>query len=154
MKFIKKIKKLCSQARIIKNIIKTSLHKTQKYINIPLTLYPRIFYLKLLFRASKGTLRRWALLHLQLLAPTNSHWACVVGYGRFSLWVIHKEGLCPSNGDINRLMVMMMNKYLYMFLCKYIHIIHRNTQTQYKKTCSCTPMFVDSVRGSNFRLLA
>jgi hypothetical protein len=22
------------------------------------------------------------------------------------LWVIHKEGLCPSSGDINRLMVM------------------------------------------------
>jgi hypothetical protein len=24
------------------------------------------------------------------------------------LWVIHKEGLCPSSGDINRLMMMMM----------------------------------------------
>jgi hypothetical protein len=32
----------------------------------------------------------------------------VVGYGPFSLWVIHKEGLCPSSGDINRLMMMMM----------------------------------------------
>jgi hypothetical protein len=30
----------------------------------------------------------------------------VVGYGPFSLWVIHKEGLCPSSGDINRLMMM------------------------------------------------
>jgi hypothetical protein len=39
---------------------------------------------------------------------TNPHWARVVGYGPFSLWVIHKEGLCPSSGDINRLMVMMM----------------------------------------------
>jgi hypothetical protein len=29
----------------------------------------------------------------------------VVGYGPFSLWVIHKEGLCPSSGDINRLMM-------------------------------------------------
>jgi hypothetical protein len=36
------------------------------------------------------------------------HWARVVGYGPFSLWVIHKEGLCPSSGDINRLMMMMM----------------------------------------------
>jgi hypothetical protein len=27
----------------------------------------------------------------------------VVGYGPFSLW--NKEGLCPSNGDINRLMM-------------------------------------------------
>jgi hypothetical protein len=33
----------------------------------------------------------------------------VVGYGPFSLWVIHKEGLCPSSGDINRLMMMMRN---------------------------------------------
>jgi hypothetical protein len=29
----------------------------------------------------------------------------VVGYGPFSLSVIHKEGLCPSSGDINRLMM-------------------------------------------------
>jgi hypothetical protein len=26
----------------------------------------------------------------------------VVGYGPFSLCVIHKEGLCPNSGDINR----------------------------------------------------
>jgi hypothetical protein len=25
----------------------------------------------------------------------------VLGYGPFSLKVIHKEGLCPSSGDIN-----------------------------------------------------
>jgi hypothetical protein len=31
-----------------------------------------------------------------------------VGYGPFSLWLIHKEGLYPSSGDINRLMMMMM----------------------------------------------
>jgi hypothetical protein len=31
--------------------------------------------------------------------------ARVVGYGPFSLWVLHKEGLCPSSGDINRLMM-------------------------------------------------
>jgi hypothetical protein len=31
----------------------------------------------------------------------------VVGYGPFSLWLIHKEGLCPSSGDINRLMMML-----------------------------------------------
>jgi hypothetical protein len=52
-------------------------------------------------------LSRWSRLHiLQSLAPTN--WARVVGYGPFSLWLIHKEGLCPSSGDINRLMMMMM----------------------------------------------
>jgi hypothetical protein len=41
------------------------------------------------------------------LAPTYSYWARVVG--PFSLWVIHKEGLCPSSGDINRMMMMIMN---------------------------------------------
>jgi hypothetical protein len=39
---------------------------------------------------------------------TNPHWAHVVSYGLFFLWVIHKEGLCPSGGAINRLMMMMM----------------------------------------------
>jgi hypothetical protein len=29
----------------------------------------------------------------------------VLSYGPFSLSVIHKEGLCPSSGDINRLML-------------------------------------------------
>jgi hypothetical protein len=34
------------------------------------------------------------------------------------------------------------NTYLFtFFFCKYIHIIHRNTQTQYKQPCSCTQMF-------------
>jgi hypothetical protein len=35
-------------------------------------------------------------------------WARVVGYGPFSLCVIHKEGLCPSSGDIKRLMMVVM----------------------------------------------
>jgi hypothetical protein len=30
-----------------------------------------------------------------------------VGYCPFSLCVMHKEGLCVSSGDINRLMMMM-----------------------------------------------
>jgi serine/threonine protein kinase len=38
----------------------------------------------------------------------NLHWARVVGCGPFSLCVIHKEGLCHSSVDINRLMMMMM----------------------------------------------
>jgi hypothetical protein len=47
-------------------------------------------------------LSRWSRLHLQSLAPTNTHWARVVGYGPFSLWVIHKEGLCcaPAVGTL------------------------------------------------------
>jgi hypothetical protein len=64
-----------------------------------------MYYLGLL-RASEGTLSRWSRLHLQSLAPTNQHWARVVGYGPFSLCVTHKEGLCSSSGDINRLMMM------------------------------------------------
>jgi hypothetical protein len=32
-------------------------------------------------------------------SPTNPHWARVVGYGPFSLCVLHKEGLCPSSGS-------------------------------------------------------
>jgi hypothetical protein len=39
--------------------------------------------------------------------PTIENWARVVGYGPFSLYEIHKEGLCPSSGDINWLMMMM-----------------------------------------------
>jgi hypothetical protein len=61
------------------------------------------YYLELL-RALEGTLSRWSGLHMQLLAPTNPHWA-LVGYGPFFLYVIYKEGLCPSSGDINRLMM-------------------------------------------------
>jgi hypothetical protein len=65
--------------------------------------WQKIYYLEIL-RASKGTLSRWSRLHLQSLAPTNPHWASVVGYGPFSLCVIHKKGQCPS---INELMMMM-----------------------------------------------
>jgi hypothetical protein len=70
-----------------------------------------MYYLERL-RASEGTLSRWSRLHLQSLAPTNPHWARVVGYGPFSLWVIHKEGLCPSSGDINRLMMILLDRRL------------------------------------------
>jgi hypothetical protein len=66
--------------------------------------WPNPYHLELL-RASEGTLSRWSRLHLQSLAPTNPHWARVVGYDPFSLWVIHKKGLCPSSGDINRMMM-------------------------------------------------
>jgi hypothetical protein len=63
---------------------------------------------KLLSRASEGTLSRWSRLHLQSLKHTNPHWARVVGYGLFSLCVIHEESQCHSSGDINRLMKMIM----------------------------------------------
>jgi hypothetical protein len=52
------------------------------------------------------------VLHLQFLVPTKPHETRVVGYDPFSLWVIHKEGLCPSSGHINRLMMMMMKTHI------------------------------------------
>jgi hypothetical protein len=55
--------------------------------------------------ALEGKLSHWSRLHLQLLAPTNPHWAREVSYGPFTLSVIHKEGLCPSSGNINRVMM-------------------------------------------------
>jgi hypothetical protein len=49
---------------------------------------------------------------LIMIMMMNPHWARVVGYGPFSLWVIHKEGLYPSSGELNRLMmIMIMNPY-------------------------------------------
>jgi hypothetical protein len=54
-------------------------------------------------------LSRWSRLYLQLLAPTNSHWVRVVGYGPYTLCVIHKEHMCPSSGGINKLIIMMMS---------------------------------------------
>jgi hypothetical protein len=45
------------------------------------------YYLELI-RASEGTLSRWSRLHLQSLAPTNTHWARMVSYVPFSLYVI------------------------------------------------------------------
>jgi hypothetical protein len=62
----------------------------------------------LLSRAPPCFGSRCSRLYLQSIAPTNPHWARVVGYGPFFLCVIHKKGLCPSIGDINGLMMMMM----------------------------------------------
>jgi hypothetical protein len=70
----------------------------------------KIYYLELL-RASEGTLSRWSRLHLQSLVSTNPHWTRVVGYGPFSLCVIHKEGLCLSSGGIKRLMMKLSTSF-------------------------------------------
>jgi hypothetical protein len=80
--------------------------RSQKLSNIGRTSdgWPNLEFL----RASKSMLSCWSRLYLQSLAPTNLHWARGVGYSPFSLWVIHKESLCPSSRDINRLMMMMM----------------------------------------------
>jgi hypothetical protein len=54
---------------------------------------------------------------LRYVTFTNRHWARVVSYGPFSLCVIHKEGLCPSNEDINGLMVTLLFQQISDMLC-------------------------------------
>jgi hypothetical protein len=75
------------------------------------------YHLELL-RASEGTFIRWSRLHLQSLAPTNPHWARG-GLWPFLLVGVHKEGLCLSSGDINRLM-MIKTSSLYPTKTKHI----------------------------------
>jgi hypothetical protein len=80
--------------------------RSQKLSNVGQSLdgCPKINYLELL-RNLEDTLRQ---LHLQSFAATNLHWARLVVYGPFSLCVILKEGMWPSSGGINKLMMMMM----------------------------------------------
>jgi hypothetical protein len=54
-----------------------------------------------LLRASQGTLIPAAFAVVSTHQPALG----ARGVGTFSLCVIHKEGLCPSSGDINRLMM-------------------------------------------------
>jgi cellulose synthase/poly-beta-1,6-N-acetylglucosamine synthase-like glycosyltransferase len=77
------------------------------FISVLIFISRLLITLKASFGVAEGMLNRWFRLHLQSLAPANPHWARVVGYGPFSLCVIHNEDLCPSSGDINRLMMMM-----------------------------------------------
>jgi hypothetical protein len=79
---------------------------------------PKIYYLEILC-ASESTLSCWSWLYLRSLAPTNLHWARVVGCGPFSLYVINKEGLYPFSGSINRLMMTIMTSYTVF----YVHFI-------------------------------
>jgi hypothetical protein len=82
----------------------------------------------------EGKLSHWPRLHLQLLAPTNPHWACVVGYGPFFLCVIHKEGLCPSSGGVNRLMMMRI-EVLHSARLRFAHLGLSNTVSGPDRTC-------------------
>jgi hypothetical protein len=61
---------------------------------------------------------------MQSLASTNPHWARVVHYSPFSLCVIHKKGLCPTSGDTNRLMMMMMTHDHLRVRSTALHAIH------------------------------
>jgi hypothetical protein len=98
--------------------------RSRKLSNVGQSLdgWLKMYYLELL-RASEGTLSRWSR-HLRKLAPTNL--ARKVGYGPFSLWVIHKEGLCRS-ADINRLMMMMFRRWNY-FHKMFIYMVDNTYQ--------------------------
>jgi hypothetical protein len=86
--------------------------------------WPKICKLKFL-RASEATLSRWSRLHLQSLAPTNPHWARMVGYGpdreaiEILLWLIN------------------MNKYHSHFISKGVaetsQIFHRSAHVLPKR---------------------
>jgi hypothetical protein len=45
------------------------------------------------------------------LGPRGGLWPVLL------MCVIHKEGLCPSSGDINRLMMMMTRKPVTQYCC-------------------------------------
>jgi hypothetical protein len=87
--------------------------RSQKLSNVGQWMGDKKKYYFVLLRAYEGTLSCWSRLHLHSFASSNPHWTRVVGYGPFFLCVIHKEGLCLSSGDINRLMMMMMMIYTY-----------------------------------------
>jgi hypothetical protein len=64
--------------------------------------WPKIYYLEL--HASEGTLSRWVPATIAVVS-THQPVLDPRGYGPFSLCVIYKEGLSPSSGNINRLMM-------------------------------------------------
>jgi hypothetical protein len=108
-----------------------------------LVVWPNIYYLELLC-ASDGTLSRWYRLHMQSLAPTNQHWARVVGFGPFSLCIIRKEGLCPSSGNINRLMHTYIHTYhsrLITCFQSYIQFSCFLTESNCEVKCEKTGLF-------------
>jgi hypothetical protein len=76
-----------------------------------------IYYLELL-RVSEGTFSHWSRLHLQSLAPTNPQ--CV----------IYKEGMCPSSGGINRLMMSIRCRYIIFFIFLFRHGENTQFRTQ------------------------
>jgi hypothetical protein len=69
--------------------------------------------------------------HVKPLVPStfavvNTHQSALgsrVGYGPFFLCVIHKE-MCPSSGDINRLMMMMMMMSILGAICIIFRLLY------------------------------
>jgi hypothetical protein len=91
--------------------------------------YRQYIYIRASEAIQRLSVSRWSRLHLQSLVSTKPYWLRVVGYSPFSLFIylfylfiigtyfiyllylfthIHKGDLCSSSGDINRLMMMIM----------------------------------------------
>jgi hypothetical protein len=128
--------------------------RSQKLSNVGCASHgwPKMYYLELL-RALEGTLSRWFQLPLQSLTPTNPYWARVVDYGSFSLCVIHKEGLRPSSGDINRLIMMTMSivdgvlavYHLMSLLLTFYLVLCSDVQSGAYKTAQITVKFLQLI---------
>jgi hypothetical protein len=58
---------------------------------VALINYYNFFVITIIFRHLSDNADAADNLRMLLNLPTNPHWARVVGYGPFSLWVIHKE---------------------------------------------------------------
>jgi hypothetical protein len=83
---------------VIQPVTPLFIYHHHQPINVPTAGAPT-FLMDYPQGASEGTLSRWSRLCLQSLAPTNLQWACVAGYGPFSLSVIYKKVLCRNSGD-------------------------------------------------------
>jgi hypothetical protein len=51
-------------------------------------------------------------LVLAAYVVVRTHQSAISGYDTFPLCVIHKEGLCPSSGDINRLIMIYVGTFV------------------------------------------
>jgi hypothetical protein len=64
-------------------------------------------------KTSKSRIKKRGAIYMRLLEKKSTNQpaqARVVGYALFSLCVIHKEGLCPSSGEISLVMEKKENK--------------------------------------------
>jgi hypothetical protein len=68
-----------------------------------------------------------------VVTTTNPQWTRMLCYGPFFLSVIYKEGLCPSSGEVNRLM-MTRKKYLYFIVTSDVKIARKFIKIKIKAT--------------------
>jgi hypothetical protein len=68
-----------------------------------------------------------------VVTTTNPQWTRMLCYGPFFLSVIYKEGLCPSSGEVNRLM-MTRKKYLFFIVTSDVKIARKFIKIKIKAT--------------------